>query len=314
MTILNFLKRLISHAFITINSARLLLIKNPVSRWALHNEIFKIRRFHWETLFLIYLILFSGCSEENLPEDYLAVVNDRMLTKRTVGYLVDSLYLNESSLNQVIQNWVEMELLTQAALSEGFEAKDEFAVRSDFNTRRLLASEYLKEKLKEVNTIVTKEQLEDYFQKHKSEFVLNYDIYKVNQAIVRNLTKAIDLRNTTLSQIDFSKSIRISFKPEEIVDERYGIYLKEFDEMPYELSNVIQNLLPGEITYPIDLGNGEYLITQLVAKYSKGDEPEIDFVKELIEERIIFERQKSYYQELITKLAQEADIKIRELK
>jgi len=290
------------------------LIKNPVSRWALHNEIFKIRRFHWETLFLIYLILFSGCSEENLPEDYLAVVNDRMLTKRTVGYLVDSLYLNESSLNQVIQNWVEMELLTQAALSEGFEAKDEFAVRSDFNTRRLLASEYLKEKLKEVNTIVTKEQLEDYFQKHKSEFVLNYDIYKVNQAIVRNLTKAIDLRNTTLSQIDFSKSIRISFKPEEIVDERYGIYLKEFDEMPYELSNVIQNLLPGEITYPIDLGNGEYLITQLVAKYSKGDEPEIDFVKELIEERIIFERQKSYYQELITKLAQEADIKIRELK
>jgi hypothetical protein len=265
-------------------------------------------------LFLIYLILFSGCSEENLPEDYLAVVNDRMLTKRTVGYLVDSLYLNESSLNQVIQNWVEMELLTQAALSEGFEAKDEFAVRSDFNTRRLLASEYLKEKLKEVNTIVTKEQLEDYFQKHKSEFVLNYDIYKVNQAIVRNLTKAIDLRNTTLSQIDFSKSIRISFKPEEIVDERYGIYLKEFDEMPYELSNVIQNLLPGEITYPIDLGNREYLITQLVAKYSKGDEPEIDFVKELIEERIIFERQKSYYQELITKLAQEADIKIRELK
>lgn len=291
-----------------------MLIKNPVSRWALHNEVFKIRRFHWETLFLIYLILFSGCSEENLPEDYLAVVNDRMLTKRTVGYLVDSLYLNESSLNQVIQNWVEMELLTQAALSEGFEAKDEFAVRSDFNTRRLLASEYLKEKLKEVNTIVTKEQLEDYFQKHKSEFVLNYDIYKVNQAIVRNLTKAIDLRNTTLSQIDFSKSIRISFKPEEIVDERYGIYLKEFDEMPYELSNVIQNLLPGEITYPIDLGNREYLITQLVAKYSKGDEPEIDFVKELIEERIIFERQKSYYQELITKLAQEADIKIRELK
>ncbi len=84
--------------------------------------------------------------------------------------------------------------------------------------------------------------------------------------------------------------------------------------MPYELANIIQTLVPGEITYPINLGNGEYLITQLVSKYSKGDEPEIEFVKELIEERIIFERQRKFYQELITKLAQEADIKIRELR
>lgn len=283
-------------------------------QWILRFKNYTLRRVHWESLFLVYLILFPSCSEENLPEDYLAVVNDRMLTKRTVGFLVDSLYLNNESLEQVIQNWVEMELLTQAALSEGLEAKDEFAVRSDFNTRKLLAAEYLKEKMKEVNTTVSKEEIEEYFNKHKNEFILNYDIYKVNQLVTTNLTKAIDLRNTTLSQLDFSKSVRVTFKPEEIIDERYGFHLKEFDEMPYELANIIQTLVPGEITYPINLGNGEYLITQLVSKYSKGDEPEIEFVKELIEERIIFERQRKFYQELITKLAQEADIKIRELR
>lgn len=291
-----------------------MLINFVTSQWILLLRNNLLRRIHWETLFLVYLILFSSCSEENLPEDYLAVVNDRMLTKRTVGFLVDSLYLNNESLEQVVQNWVEMELLTQAALSEGLEAKDEFAVRNDFNTRKLLAAEYLKEKMKELNTSVSKEEIEDYFNKHKSEFVLNYDIYKVNQLITTNLTKAIDLRNTTLSQLDFSKSVRVTFKPEEIIDERYGIYLKEFDEMPFELANVIKTLVPGEITYPINIGNGEYLITQLVDKYNNGDEPQIEFVKELIEERIIFERQRKYYQDLITKLAQEADIKIRELK
>lgn len=291
-----------------------MLINLLNSQWILRLKALYIRRIHWESLFLVYLILFSSCSEENLPEDYLAVVNDRMLTKRTVSFLVDSLYLNETSLEQIIQSWIEMELLTQAALSEGFEARDEFAIRSDFNTRRLLASEYLKEKLKEVNTIVSKEELEEYFSKHRSEFVLNYDVYKVNQIITKNLTKAIDLRNTTLAQLDFSKSIRVTFKPEEILGESYGVYIKEFDEMPYELANVIQTLMPGEITYPIDLGNGEYLVTQLVSKYNKGDEPELEFVRELIEERIIFERQRKYYQDLITKLAKEADIKIRELK
>jgi len=284
------------------------------SQWILRLKNSLIRRIHWESLFLIYLILFSGCSEENLPEDYLAVVNDRMLTKRTVKFLVDSVYLNETSLDQIVQNWIEMELLTQAALSEGFEAKDEFAVRSDFNTRRLLASDYLREKLKEVNTVVSKEELEDYFNKHKEEFILDYDIYKVNQIITKNLTKAIELRNSTLAQLDFSKSVRVTFKPDEIVGERYGLYIKEFDEMPFELANMIQTLVPGEITYPVDIGNGEYLITQLVSKYNKGDEPEIEFVKELIEETIIFERQRKFYQDLITKLAQEADIKIREMK
>lgn len=285
------------------------------SQWILRVLQYKFfRRIHWEALLLIYFIIQSGCSEEKLPEDYLAIVNDKMLTKRTVSYLVDSLYLNEENLEQVIQNWIEMELLTQAALSEGFEARDEFAIRNDFNSRKLLASEYLKDKLKEVNTIVSKEELESYFQKYKNEFILNYDIYKVNQLITTNLSKAIDLRNTTLSQIDFSNSVRLTFRPEEIIDERYAIYLKEFDDMPYELANVIQTLSPGEITYPIDLGNGEYLITQLIAKYNKGDEPSIEFVKELIEERIIFERQKKFYQELINKLAQEADVKVRELK
>lgn len=291
-----------------------MLINIFKSQWILRFKHSKLRRIHWETLFLVYAILFSSCSEENLPEDYLAVVNDRMLTKRTVGFLVDSVYLNDESLEQIIQNWVEMELLTQAALSEGFEAKDEFAVRSDFNTRRLLASVYLQEKLKEVNTVVSKEELEDYFNKHRSEFVLTYDVYKVNQLITKNLSKAIELRNTTLAKLDFSKSVRVAFKPEEILGEAYSVYLKEFDEMPYELANVIQTMVPGEITYPINLGNGEYLITQLVSKYNKGDEPEIEFVKELIEERIIFERQRKYYQDLITKLAQEADIKIREFK
>ncbi len=285
------------------------------NQWFLRTlNSYLLRRIHWETLLLIYFLIHSGCSEEKLPEDYLAMVNDRMLTKRTVSYLVDSLHLSEENLEQIIRNWIETELLTQAALSEGFDAKVEFAIRNDFNTRRLLASEYLKEKLKEVNTNVSKEELEEYFQKHKNEFVLNYNIYKVNQIVTTNISKAIDLRNTTLSQLDFSKSVSLTFKPEEIIDKRYSVYLKEFDDMPYELANVIQTLNPGEITYPIDIGNGEFLVTQLIAKYDKGDEPSIEFVKELIEERIIFERQKNFYQELINKLAQEADIKVRELK
>lgn len=290
-----------------------MLINFNKSRW--NPLLIKlIRRFHWEFLVINYFIFFTGCTEEKLPEDYLAVVNDRMLTMSTVKYLIDSTYLNDVSLERVIDSWIEMELLTQAALSEGFEAKEEYAVLNDFNSRKLLAAQYLQEKLKEVNLNVSKEELENYFNKHINEFVLDYDIYKVNQIITKNLDKAIELRNTTLSQLDFSKSVRVIFKPEDLIDERYGVYLKEFDEMPYELANMIQTLDEGEITYPIFLGNGEYLVTQLVLKYEKNSEPKIEFVKEMIEERIIFERQREFYQKFISELIKKADIKIRDLK
>lgn len=290
-----------------------MLINFNKSRWNTVS-IKLIRRFHWEFLVINYFIFFTGCTEEKLPEDYLAVVNDRMLTMSTVKYLIDSTYLNDVSLEKIIDSWIEMELLTQAALSEGFEAKEEYAVLNDFNSRKLLAAQYLQEKLKEVNLNVSKEELENYFNKHINEFVLDYDIYKVNQIITKNLDKAIEIRNTTLSQLDFSKSVRVIFKPEDLIDERYGVYFKEFDEMPFELANMIQTLDEGEITYPIYLGNGEYLVTQLVSKYEKNSEPKIEFVKEMIEERIIFERQREFYQKFISELIKKADIKIRDLK
>lgn len=290
-----------------------MLINFNKSRWNTV-PIKLIRRFHWEFLVINYFIFFTGCTEEKLPEDYLAVVNDRMLTMSTVKYLIDSTYLNDVSLEKIIDSWIEMELLTQAALSEGFEAKEEYAVLNDFNSRKLLAAQYLQEKLKEVNLNVSKEELENYFNKHINEFVLDYDIYKVNQIITKNLDKAIEIRNTTLSQLDFSKSVRVIFKPEDLIDERYGVYFKEFDEMPFELANMIQTLDEGEITYPIYLGNGEYLVTQLVSKYEKNSEPKIEFVKEMIEERIIFERQRKFYQKFISELIKKADIKIRDLK
>lgn len=254
----------------------------------------------------------SSCSEERLPEDYLAVVNDRMLTRSSLKYLIDSVYLNDFYLNQIVESWIELELLAQAALNEGFEARDEFAVRNDFNTRRLLAIDYLRDKLKTISYSVSKEELESYYQTHLSDFIFNYDIYKVNQAIVKNFSKAIDLRNTALAQLDFANTVRLTFKPEEIIDQKSGIFLKEFDNMPYELINILQTLEPGEISFPIDIGNGEYMITQLVARYSKNETPSLEFVKEMVEERIIFERQKKFYQELISKLVDEANIKIRE--
>lgn len=262
-------------------------------------------------IWVLSLICFYGCGEENLPEDYLASVNDRILTKRTISFLIDSSRINDVYLEMLINNWIETELLAQAALSEGLEGKDEFAVRNDYNTRQLLAAEFLKEKFKTINRSVSTEELQNYFQSHQNEFILDYDIYKVNQIIVRNFSKAIDLRNSILSQLDFSKSVRLIFKPEEILEEKNGVYLREFDPIPYELQSMLETMEPGEISYPIDLGNGEYLMTQLIAKYVKGENPQLEFVKDLIEERIIFEREKKFYNELIQKLSEEADIKIK---
>jgi hypothetical protein len=114
-------------------------------------------------------------------------------------------------------------------------------------------------------------------------------------------------------KLDFKNAIIQLLKVDDILDLRYDVYLKDFDEMPFELGEMIGTMYPGEITYPIDLGNSRYLLTQLVEKYSRGSEPKLDFVKDLIIERIMISKQQDYYKSLMTKLADESDIYIKEL-
>ncbi len=254
----------------------------------------------------------AGCSEQEPPKDYVAVVNDKVLSKQYLAQLIDTTTMNDFAIREFINNWIETELLAQAALEEGIEHDERFLIQHDLNERKLLAGIYLQDKIDSYNFNISSKEVEEYFNTHKAEFELDHDIYKVNQIVIKDLKKAIDLRNTAILKLDFKNAIKQLIQPEEIIDQRYDVYIKDFETMPYELSGMIESMSPGEITYPIELGKDKFLLTQLVDKNLKRTEPKFDFIKELIIDRITAEKRKSYYMELINELIEKADIKIKE--
>lgn len=255
----------------------------------------------------------NGCSKEEPPEDYLATVNGQPLTRKFLANRIDTVGLSNYELREFIDNWIETELLAQEALKEGIEYDEGFIFQYHLNSRKLLAGIFLEKKFREADFRPSTKEIEEYFSKYKQEFVLDYDIYKVNQIVVKDLRKAVDLRNTAILKLDFKNAVIQLLQVKDILDLRYDVYLKDFDELPYELSGMIASMFVGEITYPIDLGNGRYLLTQLVEKYTRGSEPKLDFIKELIIERIMIGKQQDYYRSLVHKLAEESEIQIKEL-
>ncbi|MBM4176336.1 MAG: hypothetical protein FJ213_09215 [Ignavibacteria bacterium] len=262
---------------------------------------------------LIFFCTINGCKKEEPPKDYLAMVNGQPLTRKFLATRIDTSNLSKHELKEFIDNWIETELLAQEALKEGIEYEEDFIFQYHLNSRKLLAGKFLEKKFSDTDFLPSSKEIEEYFAKHKHEFVLDYNIYKVNQIVLSDLRKAVDLRNTAILKLDFKNAVNQIVKVSDILDLRYDVYLKDFDELPYELSEMMETMFTGEITYPIDLGNGKYLVTQLVEKYSRGTEPKLNFVKELITERIMQSKQQDYYKALVNKLADESDIQIKEL-
>ncbi len=262
---------------------------------------------------LLILTTISSCKKEEPPEDYLAMVNGQPLTRKFLATRIDTSSFSKHELKEFIDNWIETELLAQEALKEGIEYEEDFIFQYHLNSRKLLAGKFLEKKFTEADFQPSSKEIEEYFEKYKHEFLLDYNIYKVNQIVLNDLRKAVDLRNTAILKLDFKNAVNQIVKVSDILDLRYDIYLKDFDEIPYELSEMIATMFVGEITYPIDIGSGRYLVTQLADKYDRGTTPKFHFVKDLIFERIMQVKQQNYYRSLVTKLAEESDIQIKEL-
>ncbi len=114
-------------------------------------------------------IIFIGCSKEPEKKEYVARVNDSYLIEEELNDF-DSLFNGSFSRAEIINKWVEKELLFQEAIKQGLTDEEDFK-RIINNSRRELASsllinKYLSETIKKPSNT----QLQEFYDKHKNEF------------------------------------------------------------------------------------------------------------------------------------------------
>ncbi|MCX8011428.1 MAG: hypothetical protein N3A61_09770 [Ignavibacteria bacterium] len=263
---------------------------------------------------LIYLgFAYVGCSKTEQPKEYIARVGDKVLTKDDIPKLIDTTGLTKDEINEFIHNWVETELLAQAAENEDIQANDDFLTQENLNRKKLLAAKFLKSKLDEYQVIVSEKEIEEYYATRADDLIFLDNTYKLNMIYLNNFQKAVDFRNNISLKLDFKNAVNMFLKPEDKAETIFDIYLKDFELVPSVLAEMIPTMEVGEISYPIQIQKGKYLIVQLAGKSVSGEKPKLEFAREMIIERLKIEKMKSYYKSLISQLTEDIQIEIKDL-
>ncbi len=258
----------------------------------------------------LFLILTIRCGQNTQPpEDMVAQVNDHYLIKEQLQYRLPDGLDKETALvlqKDIISKWVENEVLYQAALQEGFKLspKEEFFIRE--YGKSLLVQRYLNARLDKEYS-VSRQDMEEYYQKHRNEFVRQEDEVHLVHLFVEHRDKVI------FKEIDKTDDLSALIK-------HYYFDEKSTKEQPNgDLGYVPLNILPdnfirtlkrmktGAVSKPIKTKDG-YHFLQLLDMEKKGTIRELDIVKNQIIFRMKRERREKERERLLKETKNNAQI------
>ena len=258
----------------------------------------------------LFLILINQCGPNNQPpEDMVAQVNDHYLVKEQLKYSLPDGLDKETALvlkKEIISKWVENEVLYQAALQEGFKLsqKEEFFLRE--YGKSLLVQRYLNARLDKEYS-VSRQDMEEYYQKHRNEFIRQEDEVHLVHLFVEHRDKVIfkEIDKTD----DLSALIKRYYFDEKSTKEQPNgdLGYVALAVLPDNFTRTLKRMKTGAVSKPIKTKDG-YHFLQLLDSEKKGTIRELDLVKNQIIFRIKRERREKERERLLKETKNNAQI------
>lgn len=147
-------------------------------------------------LALILCIFLSSCQFLNTEDDVIAKVGEAVLLEKDVLEAIPPGLNREDSLlflTNFVNRWTEEQVLYQEAVNNLPEELPRINKEIEKYKRSLYIFAYENELLKaKLDTNVSKEEIETYFEENKEQFMLRQSIIKLNYMIMSNQTKNLD--------------------------------------------------------------------------------------------------------------------------
>tara|TARA_S200000501_G_scaffold352608_1_gene371594 strand:- start:220 stop:1029 length:810 start_codon:yes stop_codon:yes gene_type:complete len=177
------------------------------------------------------MMLVSSCSYFNRTDDVLlARVGDADLYLSELDYLVSNNLSTEDSfafMQGYINNWAKQELLLQKAELNIDQNQLEIDDRLEAYRRSLLIHAYEQKLIRQsIDTIITDEQFEQYYENHKDDYYLSNKIVKVMFVKASNMAPELDSLEIWLFDND---TLNI-----DLIEEYCHQYAKRFYNNPNE--------------------------------------------------------------------------------
>ena len=140
------------------------------------------------------IFILNGCqSNEHDPLEVVAKAGNQYLTKDMVGNLIPENISDEEKdlfVKNLIDKWIERQLLSQYAIREGIELTSEDEWQLEKMRMEILTTKLLNKKIKR-DIPVTDKEIEDYYEKNQDQFQREKDEVHLVYLFQEKLDKAI---------------------------------------------------------------------------------------------------------------------------
>jgi len=261
-------------------------------------------------LFLFGVLIFAACSKEQKKDDFVARVNDSYLTREDFASLADTANLNSAQKEQVIKNWIYQEVLFQAADKEGITNREDYLNIVNKSSNELAAAMLIDDYVSKEKINYSDEDLIKYYESNKNYFRLNTDAYLINKVTFNNEDNAIKFRSLALDS-EWKKAVSAFVNDSSLIINTVSDLVEESNIYPVQLSRIIKDFYPEEISIVITNKPGYYSIVQLLNKLGKESVPPFELIKAKVEKRFIAEKKKALVEEYLKNLYSQNEIEIK---
>ena len=261
-------------------------------------------------LFLFGVLIFAACSKEQKKDDFVARVNDSYLTREDFASLADTANLNSAQKEQVIKNWIYKEVLFQAADKEGITNREDYLNIVNKSSNELAAAMLIDDYVSKEKINYSDEDLIKYYESNKNYFRLNTDAYLINKVTFNNEDNAIKFRSLALDS-EWKKAVSAFVNDSSLIINTVSDIVEETNIYPVQLSRIIKDFYPEEISIVITNKPGYYSIVQLLNKLGKESVPPFELIKAKVEKRFIAEKKKALVEEYLKNLYSQNEIEIK---
>ncbi|MBN1301349.1 MAG: peptidyl-prolyl cis-trans isomerase [Melioribacteraceae bacterium] len=263
-----------------------------------------LKRTSLTKLVFLAVILLSCSEEENVPENYLAKVENSYLKKSDLKDMnID--FQNVKQRDAFINNWVKNEVLFQESIKQNNDENIDEVLQS---IRKELIINYLIEsKVKNSSRDFTEEELKEHYELFRQNFVLSNELYFLN---------GIELSDekTAHSFIDQFNSSAVKTFPSEFKN-AISIFTNkkyyDFSCPSKDFYNSIRYLDENELSKVIKSEQNSYLVVQLVRKYEPGTIPDYEIVKEKVKESLTVKYKQKIIDDFVRELLEDYEIEIK---
>ena len=265
-------------------------------------------------MIFVLAIIGSGCRPREPKSGYIARVGDSYLTWEEMQTDNDSTPASsDARIRQGVARWVNNELLYQEARRQGLENSEMVQLRLRDVRKELSIEAFLQKEIYGDTVQIAEDSIRGYYAGHPQEFILREDLVQVNLVAFSDRAKANSFRSKivggsrwdavlTAAQNDTSVQKSMTM----FTSARYHTQQTLF---PPELWRVAMNLPPGEISFPVRT-QGSFVLIQTLARYRQGTNTPLDFARSEIRQRLIIERRRQRYSDLIARLRSRYEVEI----